>query len=175
MRHVVDLPLPGDERPPRSRKVEAEQLSLPVELHEDEEQQTGSSQPSRYRGDPHFEAWQRMLGIAITWRRTTDPVYNADQKTSMDDARIALSVAKGVPFDDIDPGGGHDLRHHVYVANRDSWREHVEGHGWSEQYDRPAYEEAFAYWAARRPQFTEGDDWVADLIPATSEPKGEEQ
>ncbi|MGW9371210.1 hypothetical protein ACWGVR_14505 [Streptomyces xanthophaeus] len=174
MRQVIDLPLPGDEHPPRRRQVKAEQLPLPVERQE-EEPQAVPSRPTRYRGDLRHEAWQRMLGLAATGGRSLDPVYNADRKTSMDDARIALSIAKGVPINDIDPGGGYALTHHAYLAARRSWREQVEGHGWSEYYDRPAYEEAYAYWVERRPEFTDGDDWVADLIPTSPEPKDEDQ
>lgn len=174
MRRVVDVPLPGGATPPVPQGAVAEQMPLPADRQE-QEPPPRSPQPSRYKGDLPFEARMRMTSLVIMKRRTTDPVYNADHRTSMGDARIAVSIAKGVPFDDIDPSDGTDLRHHVYLANRESWREHVEGHGWSEYYDRPAYEEAFAYWAVRRPQFTDGDDWVADLIPATSKPKGEEQ
>lgn len=88
----------------------------------------------------------------------------------MNDARAALCIALGVPADDIDPASGHNLTRASYESVRASWRRQVEMHGFSEQYDRPAYESAFGYWAARRPQFTDGDNWLAGLVKP--EPEG---
>lgn len=102
--------------------------------------------------------------------RNPDPAARADNRTSMCDARIALCIALGVLDEDIDPASGYNLSRAAYERARASWRRHVEMHGFSEQYDRPRYEAAFGSWAARRPQFTNGDDWLAGLLKP--EPEG---
>jgi hypothetical protein len=94
--------------------------------------------------------------------RYASPVARADARTSMADARIALCIAKGVPLDEIDPASGYSLTREAYDHARDSWRWHASHHGLTEC-TRPWLEEAFARWAARRPDFTDGDDWLAGV------------
>ncbi|HZP49650.1 hypothetical protein [Actinocrinis sp.] len=115
-------------------------------------------------------ARQRMRAFADPDKYRHDPVAAADNRTSMCDARIALCIALGVPAEDIDPASGYDLSRATYESVRASWRRHVEMHGFSEQYDRPRYEAAFGSWASRRPQFTNGDDWLAGVLKP--EPEG---
>lgn len=112
-----------------------------------------------------------MRSLANPDRYRHDPVARADNRTSMNDARTALCIALGVPLDDIDPASGHDLTRRSYESVRQSWRDQVAMHGFSEQYDRPRYEAAFGYWAARRPQFTD-DDWLASLAKRLDDPEG---
>lgn len=107
-------------------------------------------------------ATARLLRVA-SQARSDDPVLRADGRTSVADARAALCVAQGVPLEDIDAASGHDLSRSAYEDVRLSWRRHVEMHGFSEEYDRPRYENAFTRWAARRPEFTAGDDWLAGV------------
>lgn len=54
-----------------------------------------------------MRAMLRLLGAP---RDDNDPVARADNRTSVDDARAALSVACGAPLDRICPCGGYDLR-----------------------------------------------------------------
>jgi hypothetical protein len=51
----------------------------------------------------------RIVRLARLERRSADPIAWADQRTSLQDARTALCIAMGVPFDQIDPASGHDL------------------------------------------------------------------
>ncbi|GGV37376.1 hypothetical protein GCM10010293_41170 [Streptomyces griseoflavus] len=88
---------------------------------------------------------------------------HVDHQTSMADARIALCVAEGISLDDIDPASGYSLSRASYESVRESWRYTVKAHGWSECY-RGDLEEVRAYWSERRPEFTEGDDWLAGLV-----------
>jgi hypothetical protein len=94
-------------------------------------------------------------------RAKLSPEQVIDRETSMVDARIALCVAEGIAIDDIDPASGYSLSRKSYESVRQSWRYTIREHGWSECYRRDL-EEVLAYWAARRPEFTEGDDWLAD-------------
>lgn len=111
---------------------------------------------------PVRAATTRLLRVADQARRS-DPVLRADGRTSVADARAALCIAQGMPVDEIDPASGHDLTRRAYEDVRLSWRRYVEMHGFSEEYDRPRYEAAFAWWAARRPDLTAGDDWLASI------------
>jgi len=117
---------------------------------------------------PRRDAAARIRRIALNARHP-DPVLRADNRTSVCDARAALCIAQGVPLDQIDPASGYDLTRAAYESVRTSWRRHVQMHGFSEEYDRPDYEAAFGYWAARRPQFTDGDDWLAGLLKPETE------
>lgn len=114
--------------------------------------------------DPVAHARLRMLALADPGLRHAGPVAAADLRTSMDDARAALCIAQGVPFGDIDPASGHNLTRAAYEAARAEWRQRVGEYGFSEQYDRPRYQAARDRWERRRPQFTDGDDWLAGLI-----------
>ncbi|MDT0381378.1 hypothetical protein RM572_21710 [Streptomyces sp. DSM 42041] len=102
----------------------------------------------------------RMQTIARAASDPTDHVAAVDARTSMDDARIALCVARGVPLEDIDPSQGYDLTRRAYESVRDTWIGEVRRKGLSE-YTRPWFEAALAYWREHRPEFVEGDDWLA--------------
>lgn len=92
----------------------------------------------------------------------------ADRETSLADARIALCVAQGNALDDIDPASGYSLIRESYERVRQSWRNQAKQPGWSESL-RPALEKALAFWSERRPEFTEGDDWLAGLLKPEEE------
>jgi len=96
-------------------------------------------------------------------RAKLTPEQIADRKTSLADARIALCVAQGNSFDDIDPVCGYSLSRDSYERVRQSWRNQAKQPGWNECY-RPDLEKAIAFWSERRPEFTEGDDWLAGLV-----------
>lgn len=104
----------------------------------------------------------RLRAIATRRPARTDLVAMADHATSMADARAALCVARGVPFDDID-GTGYSLTRDSYERSRQSWRNAFKDDGGLTDYTRPWHEEAVAYWTAQRPQFIKGDDWFADI------------
>lgn len=112
-------------------------------------------------------ARQRMRSLANPDKYRHDPVAAADNRTSMNDARTALCIALGVPIEDIDPASGHNLTRASYERVRASWRGHVGQFGFSEQYDRPRFEAAYGFWAARRPEFTAGDDWLSGVSCST--------
>lgn len=84
-----------------------------------------------------------------------------DQRTSMADSRIALNIACGVAMDDIDPASGYNYSRAAYDESRHSWVWNIKQGGFSEQYDGPALQRAIANWTAHRPDFIEGDDWLA--------------
>lgn len=110
----------------------------------------------------------RMMSLAKPGLRRTDPVAFADNRTAMNDARTALCIALGVPLDEIDPASGHNMTRAAYERSRESWRWNAAMHGLTadgltDWYAR-AHEEMFAYWAARRPQYTAGDDWIAGIL-----------
>ncbi|MFI6296804.1 hypothetical protein ACIBEJ_34805 [Nonomuraea sp. NPDC050790] len=88
-----------------------------------------------------------------------DPVLEADRRTSMNDARIALCLAQGVAEKDIDPASGHDYSVEAYDSVRASWQALARHHGLSRYYDGPAYQKAISSWRARRPELVI-DDWV---------------
>jgi hypothetical protein len=89
-------------------------------------------------------------------------VEGVEQRTSMNDARIALCVALGREPDDLDPNSGHDLSRAAYESVRESWRWNIQMHGWNDWYERNL-EDALAWWRERRPEFLDGDDWLAGL------------
>jgi hypothetical protein len=93
-------------------------------------------------------------------------VADVEQRTNMNDARIALCFAMGVDPEDIDPSSGHHIGRSAYENSRTSWVDHIAQFGWSDYYDGPALAEVMERWAARRPQFTAGDDWKAAGIAA---------
>lgn len=104
----------------------------------------------------------KMTAVHREDRARLMPEQIADRGTSLADARIALCVAQGNAIDDIDPASGYSLSRESYERARQSWRNQAKQPGWSE-YLRPDLEQAIAYWAERRPEFTEGDDWLPDL------------
>lgn len=110
----------------------------------------------------------RMLSLAKPELRRIDPVAAADNRTAMCDARAALCIALGVPLDEIDPSSGHDLTRRAYESVRASWRWNAGMHGLDEDggltdWFARVHDEALAWWAARRPEFTDGDDWLAGI------------
>jgi hypothetical protein len=91
--------------------------------------------------------------------------WAADNRTSMNDARIALCIEQGVALEDIDPTTGHDRSLRGYNSVRSSWVDAVKYHGLTEYLQRDMAE-VFADWAGRRPEFAVGDDWEADAVAA---------
>jgi hypothetical protein len=111
--------------------------------------------------------WLRMIALPEPDRH--DPVKRADTATSMCDLRAALCIANGIPQGEIDPAGGYDLTRAAYERVRQSWRNVAEGRGLDPDCERPAYDRAVAYWAARQPEFTDGDDWLAGVLKPETE------
>lgn len=81
-----------------------------------------------------------------------------DARTSLADARTALCLARGVPLSDIDPATGHDLTRRAYRVAVREWRQ-VLADGPLSDYMRHGYQQARAYWAARRPEYLADGDW----------------
>jgi hypothetical protein len=104
----------------------------------------------------------RAAAVHREERAKLTPEQVADRKTSLADARIALCVAQGNSLDDIDPASGYSLSRKSYDRVRQSWRNQAKQPGWNECL-RPDLEKAIAFWSERRPEFTEGDDWLAGL------------
>lgn len=105
----------------------------------------------------------RMQTLAWEASGPATDVAAADARTSMDDARIALGIDRGVPMEDIDPSSGHDLTRRAYESVRSTWQSHIRATGGLNDYTRPQLEEVLAYWRERRPEFVKGDDWLAGL------------
>jgi hypothetical protein len=121
------------------------------------------------------EARLRIMRLA-RHRDTLKTIEGVEQRTSVNDARIALCIALGVDLDDIDPSSGHDLSRKAYESVRESWRWNIRMHGWNDWYERNL-NDALAWWRERRPEFVDGDDWLAGLVddgpspePATPAP-----
>ena len=108
------------------------------------------------------EARLRMMRLARQ-RDTLKTVSGVEQRTSMNDARTALCIALGRDFDDIDATSGHDLSREAYENVRESWRWNIQMHGWSDWHEK-GLNESLAHWRERRPEFVDGDDWLAGLI-----------
>ena len=113
------------------------------------------------------EARLRILRLARQ-RDTLKTVDGVEQRTSVNDARIALCIAAGVPLDDIDPTSGSNLTRKAYEATRHSYRWNIEMHGWNEWWERNL-NESLAWWQERRPEFVDGDDWKEWLAEITKE------
>lgn len=92
--------------------------------------------------------------------------WDVDNRTSMNDARIALCIESGVALEDIDPTTGHDWSRRAYGSVRASWVSTVKYHGLTDGYLQPDLRDAFAKWAERRPEFAAGDDWEAAAVAA---------
>lgn len=103
----------------------------------------------------------RMMRLARQ-RDTLRTVEGVEQRTSMNDARIALCIALGRNLDDIDATSGHSLSRESYESVRQSWRWNIQMHGWNEWYEQ-GLAEALAWWRERRPDFVDGDDWLAGI------------
>lgn len=103
------------------------------------------------------EARLRIMRLARQ-RDTLKTVEGVEQRTSVNDARIALCIAAGVELDDIDPASGSALTRQAYENFRHSWRWNIQMHGWNEWYERNL-NESLAWWRERRPSFVAGDDW----------------
>jgi hypothetical protein len=97
------------------------------------------------------------------------PEQIVDRRTSLADAQIALSVARGVSLDDIDPFSGYSMSRSAYDAARHSWISLIKFHGFNDDYDQQPLDEALAWWAERRPQYLVGDDWLAAGMAAHCE------
>lgn len=87
-------------------------------------------------------------------------VAGVEQRTDMDDARIALCAAMGVALGDIHPSSGHDMSRQSYENSRRSWIDHLAMFGYSEYYDGPHLAEAVERWTAWNPEYADGDDWL---------------
>lgn len=105
-------------------------------------------------------------------RAKLTPEQVVDRMTSLADARIALCVAQGTALDDIDPASGYSLSRESYERVRQSWRNQAKQPGWNECY-RPELEKAIAFWSERRPEFTEGDDWLVGLVDRHERAEGD--
>jgi hypothetical protein len=81
----------------------------------------------------------------------------------MNDARIALCIAMGRNLDDIEPTSGHDLSREAYENVRESWRWNIQMHGWNDWHEK-GLNEALTHWRERRPEFVDGDDWLAGIV-----------
>jgi hypothetical protein len=107
--------------------------------------------------DMATEARLRIMRLARQ-RDTLKTVAGVDQRTSINDAHIALCIAMGRDLDDIDPTSGSDLTRQAYEAVRHSWRWNIQMHGLNDWYERNL-NEVLARWRERRPEFVDGDDW----------------
>ncbi len=94
------------------------------------------------------------------------PEQIVDYETSMADFRVALGLAQGAAFDDIDPASGYSMSRASYDATRHSWISSMKFHGFNPDYDQAPLDKAVAYWAERRPQYLVGDDWLAAGLAA---------
>lgn len=110
-------------------------------------------------------ATARIRAVALHREERTKltPEQIADRMTSLADARIALCAAQGNSLNDIDPSSGYSLSRESYEHMRQSWRNQAKQPGWSESL-RPDLEKVIAFWAERRPEFTQGDNWLKGLV-----------
>lgn len=102
-------------------------------------------------------------------RAKLTPEQIADRMTSLMDARIALCVAVGNSLDDIDPSSGNSMSRSSYEAARHSWISSMRYHGFNDEYGRQAFDKARAFWSERRPDYLDGDDWLAAGMDAHRE------
>ncbi|MGV9891759.1 hypothetical protein [Streptomyces sp. NPDC003395] len=111
----------------------------------------------------------RAIALYREERAKLAPEQVADREQSMVDARIALCIAQGVALDDIDPSSGYSMSRSSYEAVRHSWISSMRYHGFNDEYERESFDEALAFWAERRPQYLDGDDWLAAGLAAHRE------
>jgi hypothetical protein len=111
----------------------------------------------------------RAAAVHREERAKLTPEQIVDRRTSLADAQIALSVARGVALNDIDPFSGSSMSRGAYEACRHSWISLIKFHGFNDEYDQPSLDEFLAWWAKRRPQYLEGDDWLAAGMATHSE------
>ncbi|WNI19204.1 hypothetical protein [Actinacidiphila sp. ITFR-21] len=105
---------------------------------------------------------QRATAMIRHYADSADP----DRRTSTADSRIALNIARGVDMNDIDPASGCNYSRAHYDSCRRDWIFMVKMHGFSDFYGGGALlADVLAYWAPR-PEFTAGDDWLADAEKA---------
>lgn len=97
------------------------------------------------------------------------PEQIVDRRTSLADAQIALSVARGVALEDIDSFSGCSMSRRAYDAVRHSWISLIKFHGFNDDYDQQPLDKALTWWAERRPQYLSGDDWLVAGLTAHHE------
>ena len=102
-------------------------------------------------------------------QKTAGPVGEADRYTSMCDARTALALSIGTSIDDIDPASGYSMSRRSYEVDRHSWIASIKSHGFSAIYEQEDLNKAVAFWVERRPQYLDGDDWLAAGMAAHRE------
>jgi hypothetical protein len=152
--------------------VERRQVDVVRDLSDyDDPNAPGPTQqpPRRSVAQPADRALRRIAAARIRAtalhqeeRAKLTPEQVADRRlTSLADARIALCVAQGVAFDDIDPSSGRSMSHSSFKAVRHSWISSMRYHGFNDEYEREPLDKALAFWAERRPQYLDGDDWLA--------------
>lgn len=113
-----------------------------------------------------FRHHPNLLLMSYARRPLDCPVCEADRLTSMADARIGVCIAAGVAIDDIDPTTGYDYSRRAYGRARASWIDLIRQHGASEFHELCDIDEVKAKWAAKRPEFVEGDDWLTEALDA---------
>ena len=70
-------------------------------------------------------AWLAIILLPNTDLKLRGTVEYADARTSMADLRTAINLAKGVPFEHIDPSTGYGYTEDGYADVRSRWREQV--------------------------------------------------
>lgn len=132
---------------------------------------TAPPQPEDNR-KARYAAASRIKRLAMSHREQQalgwSPERIVDYRTSMADARIALCVAMGNTFDDIDPTSGYSTSRTSYDNARTSWIRSIKSHGFNAMYEEAPLAKARAFWAERRPQYLVGDDWLAAGLAAHS-------
>lgn len=93
-------------------------------------------------------------------RQDLRTVAGVEQRTGVDDARIALCAAMGVSLEDIHPSSGHDMSRRSYESSRRSWVDHIAMFGYSDFYDEPHLAKALDNWTSWNPEYTDDDDWL---------------
>ncbi|WP_143660019.1 hypothetical protein [Streptomyces sp. WZ.A104] len=84
----------------------------------------------------------------------------------MADARAGICTASGVAIDDIDPATGYDHSRRGYERVRASWVDLICQHGANEFHEIRDIAEVRSYWSEKRPEFTDGDDWLTEAFEA---------
>ncbi|RSS32279.1 hypothetical protein [Streptomyces sp. WAC08241] len=174
----LELPLTAD--PPRQINVIrdlADYGTPPVTQAETPPTPGPERKPLRWPAVPatprvqHMTALARMRAAAVYMEEqaTLTPAQIADRRTSLADAHTALCILRGNTSDDIDPARGYSLTRQSYEHQRRSWISYIKLQGFSTAYDLEPLRKAVAYWEERRPQFADGDDWLAAGLAAYRE------